>query len=217
MNILTKQVEDVSIDLLKHHPRNANQGNVEAIKRSLVVNGWYGSVIVNQRTNHILAGNHRVMAARELGWDTVPVQYVNVDDKQELRILMADNRTTRLGQDDETKIADILAELALTDDGLDGTGYSSADLDALIGELANDETSLGASVNEKREAYLNNDVRQIVLYYAVAQYERIVAAFEAKMSELGMEDFAEVVAHYLGVEDGSTEDSEEESGPDEVE
>ena len=217
MNILTKQVEDVSIALLKHHPRNANQGNVEAIKRSLVVNGWYGSVIVNQRTNHILAGNHRVMAARELGWDVVPVQYVNVDEKQELRILMADNRTTRLGQDDETKIADILAELALTDDGLDGTGYSSADLDALIGELANDETALGASVNEKREAYLNNDVRQIVLYYAVAQYERIVAAFEAKMSELGMEDFAEVVAHYLGVEDGSTEDSEEESGPDEVE
>jgi ParB-like chromosome segregation protein Spo0J len=215
--VITGQVEEVGINLLKHHPRNANQGNVEAIKRSLAVNGWYGSVIVNKRTNHILAGNHRVMAARELGWEVVPVQYVNVDEKQELRILMADNRTTRLGQDDETKIADILSELALTEDGLDGTGYSSADLDALIGDLANDETSLGASVNEKREAYLNNDVRQIVLYYAVAQYERIVAAFEQKMSELGMEDFAEVVAHYLGVEDGDTEDSEEESGDEELE
>jgi len=134
--VINKGIEQVSIDLLKHHPRNANHGDVEAIKKSLAVNGWYGSVVVNTGTKHILAGNHRVMAAKALGWETVPVQWVDVTPEEELRILVVDNRTTRIGQDDTTKITDILAELANTPIGLDGTGYGAADLDALIDELA---------------------------------------------------------------------------------
>jgi DNA modification methylase len=134
--VINKEIEQVAIDLLKHHPRNANNGDVEAIKTSLAVNGWYGSVVVNTGTKHILAGNHRVMAAKALGWETVPVQWVDVTPEEELRILVVDNRTTRIGQDDTTKITDILAELANTPIGLDGTGYGAADLDALIDELA---------------------------------------------------------------------------------
>ena len=133
--VINKGIEQVSIDLLKHHPRNANHGDVEAIKKSLAVNGWYGSVVVNTATKHILAGNHRVMAAKALGWETVPVQWVDVTPEEELRILVVDNRTTRIGQDDTTKITDILAELANTPIGLDGTGYSAGDLDALIDSL----------------------------------------------------------------------------------
>ena len=133
--VINKEIEQVAIDLLKHHPRNANHGDVEAIKTSLAVNGWYGSVVVNTATKHILAGNHRVMAAKALGWETVPVQWVDVTPEEELRILVVDNRTTRIGQDDTTKITDILAELANTPIGLDGTGYSAVDLDALIDSL----------------------------------------------------------------------------------
>ena len=134
--VINKEIEQVAIDLLKHHPRNANQGDVEAIKKSLAVNGWYGSVVANMSTKHILAGNHRVMAAKALGWETVPVQWVDVTPEEELRILVVDNRTTRIGQDDTTKITDILAELANTPIGLEGTGYGASDLDALIDELA---------------------------------------------------------------------------------
>jgi ParB-like chromosome segregation protein Spo0J len=140
--VINLQIEQVAIDLLKHHPRNANHGDVDAIKKSLAVNGWYGSVVANLTTKHILAGNHRVMAAKALGWETVPVQWVDVTPEEELRILVVDNRTTRIGQDDTTKITDILAELANTAIGLDGTGYSAVDLDALISELSGvaDET-----------------------------------------------------------------------------
>ena len=133
--VINLQIEQVAIDLLKHHPRNANHGDVDAIKKSLAVNGWYGSVVANLTTKHILAGNHRVMAAKALGWETVPVQWVDVTPEEELRILVVDNRTTRIGQDDTTKITDILAELANTPIGLDGTGYSAGDLDALIDSL----------------------------------------------------------------------------------
>ncbi len=134
--VINKGIEQVAIDLLKHHPRNANHGDVEAIKKSLAVNGWYGSVVANLTTKNILAGNHRVMAAKALGWETVPVQWVDVTPEEEMRILVVDNRTTRIGQDDQTLIADILSELALTTVGLDGTGYGKDDLDALIDEIA---------------------------------------------------------------------------------
>jgi hypothetical protein len=30
--VINKEIEQVAIDLLKHHPRNANHGDVEAIK-----------------------------------------------------------------------------------------------------------------------------------------------------------------------------------------
>ena len=146
-------MEQVNIDLLKHHPRNANHGDVEAIKKSLAVNGWYGSVVANKRTKHILAGNHRVMAAKALGWDTVPVQWVDVTDEEELRILIVDNRTTRIGQDDTTKIADILSELANTPIGLDGTGYGASDLDALIDEIADIDTNLSSDEQHIDETF----------------------------------------------------------------
>jgi hypothetical protein len=63
---------------------------------------------------------------------------------------VVDNRTTRIGQDDTTKITDILAELANTPIGLDGTGYGAADLDALIDGLAGTTSDLNAD-----EQYIN--------------------------------------------------------------
>lgn len=80
---LNVSTETVDIQWLKHHPRNANKGDVDAIKKSLAVNGWYGSVVVNQKTNHILAGNHRVMAAKALGWSSVPVTWIDVTPEEE--------------------------------------------------------------------------------------------------------------------------------------
>ena len=203
MRTINTEQQTVDIELLKHHPRNANNGDVQAITKSLAVNGWYGTVVVNKATMHILAGNHRVMAARELGWSQVPVQYVDVTPAQELRILMADNRTNRLGQDSDTKIADILSELATTDIGLDGTGYNAGDLDALIGELASVDTRLGRTVKDKAQTYADNDIRQLVLYYALPQYEQVVSELTAQMELRGVDDFADVVAHMLGLIGGN--------------
>ena len=105
----------------------------------------------SKRTKHILAGNHRVMAAKALGWDTVPVQWVDVTDEEELRILIVDNRTTRIGHDDTAKIADVLAELTNTEVGLDGTGYDNNALNELINGIANVELEDVDSNNYSRK------------------------------------------------------------------
>lgn len=120
---------------LKHWEKNPNQGDIGAVAGSIQANGWYGAVIVQKSTNRIIAGNHRVEAARQSGLTHVPVLVVDVDDEAAQRINLADNRTTRLGSDDEQMLADILTTLAMTDLGLEGTGFDGDDLDALLEDL----------------------------------------------------------------------------------
>lgn len=114
------------------HPENANVGNVEAIVESIRVNGFYAPIIVQASTGFIIAGNHRYQAAKKLGYESVPVVYLDVDDDEAKRIMVADNRTTRLGHDDTELLATLLEDLGDTELGLMGTGYSHADLQTLI-------------------------------------------------------------------------------------
>jgi len=128
-------IEDVPLARLKFHPRNANQGDFGAIQQSVEANGFYGTIVANKRTGHILAGNHRYAVAKQMGFERVPVSWVDVDAEQELRILIADNRTTRLGIDNEAQLAELLSELAATPAGLLGTGFDGDDLDELIAKM----------------------------------------------------------------------------------
>ena len=128
--------EDVAIANLKPHPRNVNEGDFGAIQESIEANGFFGRIVVNRRTKHILAGNHRYAVAKSLGFEKLPVEWVDCDDETELRILLADNRTARLGHDNEAALAALLAELAATERGLPGTGFDGEDLDRLIADLA---------------------------------------------------------------------------------
>ena len=88
---------------------------------------------MNRPTGEVLVGNHRVMAARELGWTEIAACFVEVDDEHARRILLADNRVSDLAGYDEQALADLLVEVGAD---LTGTGYSRADLDALLDAVA---------------------------------------------------------------------------------
>lgn len=136
MKTINTGFEEVPLQNLKMHPRNVNQGDFGAIQESIEANGFFGAVTVNKRTGHILAGNHRYKVAKEQHAATIPVIWVDVDEESELRILLADNRTARLGHDDENALAALLSELALSEGGLSGTGFDGDDLDEIIGRMA---------------------------------------------------------------------------------
>lgn len=121
------------LDALQTFVKNPRRGDVSAIAESLRVRGQYRPVVVNVgtltgRTNEVLAGNHTVLAARSLEWESVSAALVDVDDAGAAQIVLADNRLADLGTYDD---ADLLAVLEQAAD-LTGTGYSQADLDALI-------------------------------------------------------------------------------------
>jgi len=128
---LNQKFEKVEIGKLRAHPRNPRNGNTEAIKESIEVNGFYGAVIAQKSTGYILAGNHRWRAAKEAGSTHVPVAWIDVEEEHATRIMLADNRTNDMASYNESELASLLTELSESI-GFDGTGYTAADLDLLL-------------------------------------------------------------------------------------
>lgn len=127
----------VPIDTLVHLPGNARRGEVEAIKKSLKKFKQHKALVVQRSTNQVLIGNHTLMAARELGWDSVPVLYVDDDEAMAKARALADNRASELGGYDEEALADLIADVYELDASLlEAASYSEDDLLAMLEESA---------------------------------------------------------------------------------
>ena len=66
-----------------------------------------------------------------LGWETVPCVYMDVDDDEARRILLADNRLA----DKAGYFNSILSSVLFDLDSLDGTGFSPDDIDDILEDL----------------------------------------------------------------------------------
>lgn len=120
----------VDIDSVSNHPRNPNNGDVDAIAESIEVNGMYRPVFVQRSSNHIIAGNHTWAACKQLGATQIPVVWLDIDDHTALRIMLADNRTAALAVPDNALLLELLDDLAENDSML-GTGYRDYDREVL--------------------------------------------------------------------------------------
>jgi hypothetical protein len=112
--------------------RNPNNGDVEAIAESIVINGFQVPVIARRDTGEIVAGNHRYYALLRLGAGQVPVIWTDMDDTAAARFLVADNRLARLGRDDPAQLLEMLTEIqGASPLGLAGTGFEADFIDYL--------------------------------------------------------------------------------------
>jgi ParB-like chromosome segregation protein Spo0J len=123
---------------------NARRGNVTLIAESLQQLGQYRPIVVNTgtmtgRQNEILVGNHTVLAAQTLGWESIDVHRVDVDDSTARRIVLVDNRSSDLASYDDAALAQLLQQVAVEE--LTGTGYDEQDVDDLLLLLSRDEVT----------------------------------------------------------------------------
>src|SRR5215208_6148440 len=82
----------------------------------------------------VIAGNQRLRAARELGWDTIPVITVELDwDRARLWALRDNNL---YGDWDEPALAAVLADLAADGVELALTGFAERDINHILSGLA---------------------------------------------------------------------------------
>lgn len=134
VKVANQEYKLVPTQSIKLHPKNPKRGNVDAIGQSLERNDFYGAIIVQKSTNHILAGNHRWKSAVEKDMREVPVIVVDVDDDAAERILLADNRIADLGTYDESMLMQALDERSKKND-IQGTGYGDADLERMKAKM----------------------------------------------------------------------------------
>jgi hypothetical protein len=123
------QCETVQITNLIPYPANPREGDVGAIIESLEANGQYRPIVANKRTGHILTGNHTYLAAKALGWFEIAVSWVDVDEDQELKIVLIDNRTSDLATYDTVELKTHLVNSA---GQFKGTGFQAEDVSEIL-------------------------------------------------------------------------------------
>jgi len=114
----------VPLSELRRYPSNPREGDIGAISESLRILGQYRPIVVNKRNNQILKGNHTAAAASALGWSEVAVVWVDVDDEQATRIVLADNRIADKATYDNELLVTAVSSLK----SLDGSGFDDDDL-----------------------------------------------------------------------------------------
>lgn len=125
----------VPIGDLHPDPRNPRRGNVAAIAVSLSRFDQRKPVVA-RRDGTVIAGNHMLAAAVELGWTELAAVYVDDDDAVATAYGLADNRTADLGTYDDETLAELLAELRDADaELLAATAWTDDDLETLLAGL----------------------------------------------------------------------------------
>lgn len=189
--------------LLKTFHRNPRKGDVGAIASSLRAHDQYKPITVNigthtGRANEVLAGNHTLMAIRDLAerypdderWSSVLVHWVDVDDDMTNRIVVADNQTGHLGGFDTSELAALIDNIGTDIESLGFTDADIADLHAMIEEtvpdFGNDPFGDGEKpatprtgpdglinskdVNQNKDEYADSATRMIILNLPIAQF-----------------------------------------------
>lgn len=118
---------------LKRNPQYCTPKQMESLKRSIESDGFVVPILIRKlprRKNRyeIVSGNHRVMAARELGMTEVPCVLVKMTDKQAQRLAV--NLNTIHGEPNPELLAPFLAEM--DDEVLASIHLEQAELDRLL-------------------------------------------------------------------------------------
>jgi site-specific DNA-methyltransferase (adenine-specific) len=125
------ETRTVPIADLRPFASNPRRGDLKAIADSLRANGQYRPIVARRQTGEVLAGNHTLRAARDLGWTEIAATFVDCTDEQAKRIVLADNRTNDLAAYDDSALVELLQGLP----SLEGTGYDQEALEQLLDEL----------------------------------------------------------------------------------
>jgi len=130
-------IEQVPIDQLRPdpaNPRRISDAELEALTRSLKEWGFVQPVLARREDKVVIGGHQRLVAARRLGYKTVPVVWLDISLEQARLLNLALNKIS--GDWDKELLARLLADLKPVEDiDLSLSGFSEDELDKLLKSL----------------------------------------------------------------------------------
>ena len=133
------------VNALIPYIRNARTHSPEQIAQiaaSIREFGWTNPILVDGH-NGVIAGHGRLLAARQLGFDEVPViELAHLNDTQRRAYVLADNRLAENAGWDAELLRLELGELQLTDIDLGLLGFGDAELQDLLASGEEDRGGL---------------------------------------------------------------------------
>jgi DNA modification methylase len=125
----------VPISSLKPLEGNPRKGDVKAVARSLKRFGQRKPIVVDSEGT-VLAGNHTLAAALELGWTEIAAVAFADDPATGRAFALADNRTAELGSYDAQALAAMVAEVHAADPSLlMEASFEESEVSALLASL----------------------------------------------------------------------------------
>lgn len=114
------------------NPRRIRDDRLEDLKRALEAHTHMlqARPLLALPDGTVFAGNHRLQAAIELGWQTIPVITVDLDADAARVWALRDNQS--YAEWDEPSLAALLADMQANGIELALTGFASADLDRIL-------------------------------------------------------------------------------------
>lgn len=137
MNQTNLRVEEMDINLIKPYEKNAklhNKQQVQQIVNSISEFKFTNPILVDEH-NIIIAGHGRLLAAKKLGIEKVPViRLLHLSEAQKKAYRIADNKLTESGSWDYDLLKLEFSELEKLELGftLDITGFDIADIDIML-------------------------------------------------------------------------------------
>jgi hypothetical protein len=192
----------VPIDNLTPLDENPRRGDVEAVAKSYKQFGQRKPIVAKRAkpvkggkpTGMVIAGNHQLLAAKQLGWTEIAVVFTDDDAKTAKAFALADNRTHDLGDYDNLMLADILNELKTDMDLFDATGYTPKSLKEILSDNAKKAKYAGETdaddipetpetpVSKMGDLYICGDHRLLVGDSTDPKnYERLLQGVKANM------------------------------------
>jgi len=139
-------IEIVPVDRLIPYARNArthDEGQVAQIAGSIAEFGFVNPILIGA-DGSVIAGHGRLMAARKLGLDEVPViRLGHLSETQRRALIIADNKIAENAGWDEELLRLELTDLKAEDFNLDLTGFDLSDVDRLLANETGEAQSGG--------------------------------------------------------------------------
>jgi len=130
------KIEKIKVGLLKparYNPRkDLKPGDKEyqKLRRSIEEFGYVEPVIFNRRTGNVVGGHQRLKVLLDLGHTEIDCVVVELDPEREKALNLALNKIQ--GEWDETKLAELMAELDAGAFDVSLTGFDAAEVDELL-------------------------------------------------------------------------------------
>ena len=106
----------------EYNPRQITDDEMEKLKNSINEFGYVVPIIVNKHNNHIVGGNQRCLALKQLGYTMIDVIYIDEPDinKEKALNIRLNNLS---GEWDTNKLQNILDDLKLQEFDVSLTGF----------------------------------------------------------------------------------------------
>ena len=144
------------VDKLIPYARNARTHSPEQVAQiaASIREFKFTNPVLIDKDGGIIAGHGRVIAARQLGMQTVPVLVLDhLTETQKRAYIIADNRLAELAGWDIELLSLEIEDLRLEDFDIDLTGFDAEELEALFDE----DSGLSNDAPDSRTKEINTD------------------------------------------------------------